>query len=473
MEHEYKTLVLVDHSDSVSVGNRDIIDATLKYLVGNNPGDHIAIATFDENINYLTDYDATKDEQLKAIDEISYLDVNKHITDVLMRVINEWTEEDFAMRNIVLISDGLKDLSTEYPIEELYLSLAKTDYPVYVIGCVQEDNKNVMKDLAALSRISGGKMLYTEFENSDAGVEEKICEALFAAIEEKRKTLDNEEENTDVTEYTEDDGIAEHMMESIRKEEEAEPEAAAEDEYDVSGYTYENEYILADSAQHSGTVQQIMYDDGFSSLAYSLRNNPLMLAAVVLASFILVSFLFVFLCVRNGKKKSQAEGEFLSDLKDCCKGSVSNGIKPRMMVKEDASYGATAILGGDYSTDEISSSEDNSTRLLYEREAVGEVSLEDLNDPTKYYKVECVGRIVVGRAKNMSDITLDYDDSVSGRHCEIGYRGMDWYIRDLNSSNGTYVNGQKVFREHSLSSGDLLRLGHAEFRISYSGGGDI
>lgn len=53
------------------------------------------------------------------------------------------------------------------------------------------------------------------------------------------------------------------------------------------------------------------------------------------------------------------------------------------------------------------------------------------------------------------------DNTVSRRHAELkpGERGAEWILRDLGSSNGTYVNGQRVDRSVQLRLGDQFRVG--------------
>ncbi len=56
------------------------------------------------------------------------------------------------------------------------------------------------------------------------------------------------------------------------------------------------------------------------------------------------------------------------------------------------------------------------------------------------------------------------EPSVSSHHCEIELRGNDIIVKDLNSTNGTYINGQKV-SEGPLKPGQILRLGQIEMRL--------
>jgi hypothetical protein len=58
--------------------------------------------------------------------------------------------------------------------------------------------------------------------------------------------------------------------------------------------------------------------------------------------------------------------------------------------------------------------------------------------------------------------------SVSRRHCELGVRGSEAVVKDLGSSNGTFVNGRKV-RETELEPGDLINVGPVVFVVRIDG----
>ncbi|MCI0743788.1 MAG: FHA domain-containing protein [Verrucomicrobia subdivision 3 bacterium] len=68
----------------------------------------------------------------------------------------------------------------------------------------------------------------------------------------------------------------------------------------------------------------------------------------------------------------------------------------------------------------------------------------------------------VGR---VSDNTFEIPEgSVSSHHAEILLRGKDVVIKDLNSTNGTFINGEKI-TEAVLKPGQILRLGMVEMRL--------
>ena len=55
--------------------------------------------------------------------------------------------------------------------------------------------------------------------------------------------------------------------------------------------------------------------------------------------------------------------------------------------------------------------------------------------------------------------------SVSSHHAELVLRGADVLVRDLNSTNGTFINGERITTEAVLKSGQILRLGTIEMRL--------
>jgi len=73
-----------------------------------------------------------------------------------------------------------------------------------------------------------------------------------------------------------------------------------------------------------------------------------------------------------------------------------------------------------------------------------------------------VDRTTIGRVEdNMFQIA---ESSVSSHHCEVLLRGSDVVIKDLNSTNGTFINGEQI-TERVLKPGQTLRLGQVELKL--------
>ncbi|MGW1681756.1 FHA domain-containing protein FhaB/FipA [Saccharopolyspora sp. NPDC002376] len=65
--------------------------------------------------------------------------------------------------------------------------------------------------------------------------------------------------------------------------------------------------------------------------------------------------------------------------------------------------------------------------------------------------------IMIGRADD-STLVLD-DDYASTRHAKLSLRGSDWYVEDLGSTNGTYLDRAKVTGPTKVPLGVPIRIG--------------
>lgn len=71
-------------------------------------------------------------------------------------------------------------------------------------------------------------------------------------------------------------------------------------------------------------------------------------------------------------------------------------------------------------------------------------------------------RYTVGRLPD-NDIRID-NPAVSGHHSLVINILNDSFLEDLNSTNGTYVNG-KLIKKHALQHGDVVTVGHHQLRF--------
>jgi pSer/pThr/pTyr-binding forkhead associated (FHA) protein len=73
--------------------------------------------------------------------------------------------------------------------------------------------------------------------------------------------------------------------------------------------------------------------------------------------------------------------------------------------------------------------------------------------------------LTVGRRESC-DIVLRFSN-VSGQHCQLLLEGGYWFVQDMNSQNGTKVNGSRIVRKR-LDPGDLLSMAKHKYTIKYS-----
>jgi len=77
-------------------------------------------------------------------------------------------------------------------------------------------------------------------------------------------------------------------------------------------------------------------------------------------------------------------------------------------------------------------------------------------------------RTTLGR-RPYNDVVID-NLAVSGEHAVMQMSGNEMFLEDLNSTNGTYVNGKAIKRQ-ALNNGDTIEIGKYKIRYVYDGAG--
>ena len=72
--------------------------------------------------------------------------------------------------------------------------------------------------------------------------------------------------------------------------------------------------------------------------------------------------------------------------------------------------------------------------------------------------------VTIGRA-DRNDVVLGGDEFASSLHARVESRGDGVWVQDLESTNGTFVNGERVLGARRISPGDVLRVGETDLRL--------
>lgn len=72
--------------------------------------------------------------------------------------------------------------------------------------------------------------------------------------------------------------------------------------------------------------------------------------------------------------------------------------------------------------------------------------------------------LTLGRG-GQNDLVLEGDEFASSRHARIEVRGDGAWVQDLESTNGTFVNGSRVAGAQRLGAGDVLRVGETDLLV--------
>jgi hypothetical protein len=74
------------------------------------------------------------------------------------------------------------------------------------------------------------------------------------------------------------------------------------------------------------------------------------------------------------------------------------------------------------------------------------------------FELDSAARMTIGR-RDANDITIGWDSAVSRHHAELECVAGSWFVTDLDSANGTFVNGARVAQKRKLHVDDELRVG--------------
>jgi len=84
-----------------------------------------------------------------------------------------------------------------------------------------------------------------------------------------------------------------------------------------------------------------------------------------------------------------------------------------------------------------------------------------LTDPNGHEHHLPVERATIGRAIECDVVIAS--KSVSREHTRLRKEGRRWFVEDLGSTNGTYLNGERVSGSLALLDGDILKVGDISF----------
>ena len=412
-----KTLIMIDNSVSIKKAQQEKISALVQDMIGGSEEkEQIAIATFGEGINYLTEYSSDYGELKQALSGITYEDQETYLTDVLYNVLTEEIQKDQEENfyRVVIISDGVDNKPVGITKEELYQELQENVIPVYTVGCQGKKNEEELESMFALSRITGAKsFVLDEIENTLDVVNSLAEDWEILHIQVKPEAVDMDGSRKAVKISIGEESIQIEMRMPQQElvveepvEEEPEPEVIVPEE------TMEEPIVEPEPEKTS--VVPIAVIGGLTAVAFII----IMIAVILIA---------------NRKKKQRA----------------SIGFETYTDVQQNAdSDGSTVLLGGNQRTYDL--------------------ILEDISNPARVFQIPVSesGVIIIGRKKESCDICIDYERSISGRHCQIGVRNDRFYVRDLQSSNGTFLNENRVITDSELIAGNILRLGALRLRVS-------
>ena len=404
------TWLLLDNSVSIQEADRAKAKELLTNLVaGRSPNESFTLCTYNEHLNILLQDSQSYAELKSQIDAITHVDQESYLTDVLAELLAaESSREEPAYVRVVVICDGVDNNPAGLTREELDDQLSAKNIPIYTLGCETGDNDPLLKELYSLSRQTGaqswsltGLSNTLDVVTAMGGTELPLCAAI--SIPEDLRDGSNKGVRLTFSDGSTAETQAAMPFGAVTAQPEPEPESEPAPEPEPEPEASAAPDLTAYLPWIGGGV-----------------------AVVAVAAVLTVMLL------RRKKERGR--------------------IKP---VAEDTipTGGATDILPDSYYN-----SGSGGTLPLVNGAPCAMLSLSDLDHPEHHFEVPLRSSVSIGRGPS-NQIVLDYERSVSGSHCEIFSSGTGWKIRDLNSGNGTYLNGARVTSEAEVTDGSVLKLG--------------
>lgn len=487
-----QTLILIDNDATVSEVNQKIIKSTIKYMLYHSPENRAyCISTYGHEIEAEEEFSTDINDLLCKVDLLEFSPKDSNLTDVLADTITKWREADFGCRDILVFTDGLEGINLNYEDEELFYLINNTSYPIYIVNLVQDNNESVRKHLSAISTTSEGKLFSSEFPGDDGGVDRQLSEGIFAQMEEyaRREWYESDEGSVDNTKENATlpaDDKEEHLQDEEKEEiyEESTDSDAIDSGMSESGGDISDE-ILDDNLNDTNDLMSIDENSLDSEIIYQKTENlefyekpenviSMLLGIIIL---IIVGLVCSMIFIRK-RRKVVRQSQEIQDM------VAENVIKKDFFGDEEDSrdcfnetFFGDDIYSDEYEEHEIEQRDDDEnegTRLLIPVEEGNETVLLTPSYKHKLTFIDIINEnnrhvicfndeVLIGRQAAACDYVIS-DASVSKRHCKIIYRNEELLIKDLDSSNGTIVNGNKI-TSAIIKNGDKIKLGESEYRM--------
>lgn len=437
-----ETIVLVDNSLSVVEKYRPFIKNTLSELAANRmDGESFSIAAFSDQINWLVQDSTDYSQVRQAVESIVYTDQETYLTDVLYELLTEFeSKEAPSLKRIIIISDGVDNKDIGYTKEELYSQLERTPYPIYTLGCTYKENNEQLKNMFALSRMTGGESWLMD-EVSDPllivnGISE-INHAIKVTVTPKQQDCDGAKKGVSILVKTDEqtfhDSIEMKMPFALIEEASKTVEEIEE--------TQPAQIISESTSETDSTAPDSLPSDpvpfGFSGWIWGV---------------LIIFFVCIALIIFKINKKRKPE-----DLK---KSPV-----PEEPAQEHDAIQDHAVKERNTQYMENESERQGGTVFLWEKDISQTLILEDTVDSSRRFENPLKDSVLIGY-DNHCQICLNYDETVSGEHCIIYKENGRFYVENKSHTNGTFLNGQKLLDRTEIYTGCILGIGRLQMKVS-------
>ena len=376
---------------------------------------------------------------------------------------------------LVVISKGT-DTGSSYTFREVYDAASELPITVYAIGVTGQDSSriNAFKELGSLGRAteSGFSATANQYTAEVGGSlarqireNEKNVYTLTALFDEMPEGLPDAETTLNVT-LQKDGFVLNARMEQVdgakiasaaKTETEEEQEAACEHEWEEATCTEPKTCKLCGETEGEALGHDFSKATFFkagkcsrcdetepSGLEDLIKEKPIIVGMGALLLLLLL-VLLVVLIKKHGKKPVDT---VITD--DGVKGwTDGNG------------WGGETGAGGETGSVGFVDEPGGETMLVRPRVTV------ELTEKKSGKKYTGPIRDTSIKAGLQSEMKLEGDPSISRKHMEFIWQNGILYVQDINSKNGTWVNGEKIDKAVPLHHNDIIHAGETDFIVNW------
>jgi len=417
-------IFLVDISKSLHADQFNGIKKAMSLWVASmGQKDRACVISFGSGVNLLQEFTGDRAVLQSAVEKLSPTDTETQLHQGLVRAMEAGKRRDAGIphrRAIMILSDGQDDFAGGITREEVLNRMETDPVPIYAIGFYRSprtrEKEEGLKTLGQFARTSGGNF----FRADTAASIQDIYLKVHKNIKETQVVTLNCPE-------CRDDGMVYRLQMSL-----TENGTTITDGMNIRMLPK----IISGAGTPSGNLQP--FGQEFAPWVYGLSGMVI---------FFLLCLLIV---LRRKRLKNIPTIPPAADLSDPFSAAIEN--------KDIKSSGDIIISGPLTQTTPLAMQSVLAVRLVMMGK--GE------NNPV--HELRIIDSATLGREREC-DLAIPHDDEISATHCRLmrSENGEGVNVMDLNSTNGTLVNGVPVTDVHHLQSGDVLLIGRSKIRILF------
>lgn len=421
--YQIHTTILFDNSLSITEANRENMRSVAKGLIQNHqPGELFSIYTIDKELRELSIDSDSYEELVDLINGIQYVNQETYLKNVLYDAFNNANEREGFYQRFIILSDGTDDNAVGYTYNDITRILDDKHYSVCAVGSRYENKLADLEEMFSIARAAGSSYFLVDKDSDVNEIISDINQSIpqYVAIIQIPDTAKNGSSqkikisvNTAENEYT-FTATAEMPFQEIIEPSEDEDETII-DETETENDVMETEAVEPEVKNH-------------------------MPIGIIIGVIIAIAAAVGIAVAIGMNKKKKAEKKNIID------------VDSHDSSDDDDDEDDTILM-----TDDDDSTCSVKTVVLQADNKVDRFEFKFATDVT------------IGR-KSSCDVQILGDKSVSGVHCIVSRDSQgNPVVRDNNSSNGTYLNDEKLTCEKLLETGDTLEIGRTRYSVQIIG----